>query len=135
MARLIDTSIVVDLDRRGFPFGVLIAEAPDEPMALAAVSASELFVGVHRTTPAERRRKRAAYVEAVIEALPVFPFDLRVARVHARLLARLLDAGQPIGVNDLQIAATALVHGYEILTLNVRDFERVPGLVVRRPSW
>ena len=105
------------------------------PGALWAITASELLVGVHRTTPIERRRRREAYVEAVLEELVVVPFDLVVARVHARLLARLLDAGQAIGVNDLQIAATALAHGYDLLTLNLRDFERVPGIVVRRPSW
>ena len=67
--------------------------------------------------------------------MPVIPFDLPAARIHGRLLARLLDAGQAIGAYDLMIAATALTHGYDVLTLNLRDFERVPGLVVRRPEW
>ena len=135
MARLIDSSVVIALHRRGLPLRVLAAEAPDDPMAVAAGTASELLVGVHRTVPIERRRSREAYVVAVLGELAVLPFDLVVARVHAQLLARLLDAGQPIGVNDLQIAATALAYRYELLTLNLRDFERVPGLVVRQPGW
>ena len=67
--------------------------------------------------------------------MPVLPFDLLVARVHARVSAQLLDAGRLIGAHDLLIAATALAHGYAVLTQNLRDFRRVPGLDVRQPSW
>ncbi len=55
-----------------------------------------------------------------------------VARVHARLVADLTAAGRLIGPNDVMIAATAVAHGYGLLTLNVREFARVPGLDVRR---
>jgi tRNA(fMet)-specific endonuclease VapC len=40
-----------------------------------------------------------------------------------------------IGLHDIEVAATALTHGYGVLTDNVRDFERVPGLIVRQPVW
>ena len=40
-----------------------------------------------------------------------------------------------IGAHDLQIAATALAWGYAVLTDNLRDFHRVPGLEVRQPIW
>jgi hypothetical protein len=51
-----------------------------------------------------------------------------VARTHARLWAQ-LAAGTPVGAHDLLIAATALAHGYAVLTDDPRDFGRVPGLV------
>ena len=44
-------------------------------------------------------------------------------------------AGQTTGAHDLLIAATALAHGYGVMTDNIRDFERVPGLEVRQPDW
>jgi predicted nucleic acid-binding protein len=47
----------------------------------------------------------------------------------------LAAAGQLIGDRDLLIAATALTHGYDLLTNNLRDFARVPGLRVRQPTW
>ena len=135
MARLIDATVFIELERRGQPLSVLEAAIPGEAVALAAITASELLAGVHRAVPSERRRRREAFVETVLAQFPVFPFDLRVARLHALVLAELTAAGQLIGLNDLMIATTALVYGYEILTLNVREFERVPGLVVRRPDW
>jgi tRNA(fMet)-specific endonuclease VapC len=97
---------------------------------LAAITASELLTGVHRADTPERALRREAYVESILEAVPVLPFDLRVARVHARLSAELARSGRRIGAHDLEIAATALAHGQPVLTANPRDFARVPGLAV-----
>jgi predicted nucleic acid-binding protein len=44
-------------------------------------------------------------------------------------------AGNLIAPHDLMIGATALLHGYDVLTHNVRDFDRLPGLKVRLPGW
>lgn len=74
-------------------------------------------------------------MEAVLESIPVLPFDLRVARVHAEIWAVLAATGQGIGSNDMIIASTALAHGYSVITDNIRDFNRVPGLEIRQPDW
>ena len=107
----------------------------DEPVALAAVTASELLVGVHRADSRVRRLTREEFVEGVIEIFPVLPFNLRVARVHAEIWAELTSTGSTIGFIDMIIASTALAHGYSVLTDNIRDFNRVPGLEVRQPDW
>lgn len=52
-----------------------------------------------------------------------------------RVWARLATSGQIIGVHDLLIAATALANGYDVLTDNVREFQRVSDLTVRRHAW
>lgn len=115
--------------------GILLEDSPNERFALSSVPASELLVGVRRTALGERQRRRAAFVASVLSEMTVLPFDLVAARVHAGLLADLLAVGRPIGASDLFIAATALAHGYDVLTFNVREFARVPGLVVHRPEW
>lgn len=135
MARLIDSSVFIDLERRGQQLSALEATIPEEAVALAAITGSELLAGVFRAVPSPRRRRREAFVETVLEAFPVLPFGLAVARVHAQLVADLPAVGQLIGPNDLLIAATALAHGHELLTLHVREFARVPGLTVSRPDW
>ena len=61
-------------------------------------------------------------VKTILGLVPVIPFDLIVARTHARIWAELAAADQPIGAHDLLIAATALAHGYAVLTVNVQDF-------------
>lgn len=105
------------------------------PIVLAAVTASELLVGVHRADSPIRRLTRGDFVGGILDLFPVIPFDLRVARVHADLGAALTATGSTIGAIDLMIAATALAHGYTVLTDNPRDFNRVPGLDLRRPDW
>jgi predicted nucleic acid-binding protein len=57
------------------------------------------------------------------------PFDLEVARVHAQLMAA-LPRNETIGAHDIQIAATALSHGFSVLTGNGRDFRKLAGVSV-----
>lgn len=132
---LIDTSVFIDLERRGLGLEALATALPDEPVALAAITASELLVGVHRAEDASRRERRSAFVERLLGLVPALPFDLEAARVHARLLADLQREGTPIGAHDLLIAATAIARGAAVWTGNLRDFGQVPGLEVRVPSF
>ncbi|MGH2543510.1 MAG: PIN domain-containing protein, partial [Ardenticatenaceae bacterium] len=112
MGQLIDSSIFIALERRGQSLRTLARAAPPEPIALASITASELLMGVHRADTAARRVRRAAFVEAILTRVPVLPFDLQVARVHAQIGAELAAVGQPIGAHELIIAATALAYGY-----------------------
>ncbi len=135
MAYLIDANIIIGMERRGRTLSDLAALVPDEPIAVASITASELLVGIHRADTPERRLRRERFVEAFLSRVPAIPFDLVVARVHARLWAELAEAGQLIGPHDLLIAATAVAHGYAVLTENVREFSRIPSLGVHQPSW
>lgn len=66
--------------------------------------------------------------ERVLAAVTPLPFDILVARVYGQLRAHLEDEGAPLAEVDLQIAATAIHHGLELVTGNLRHFERIPGL-------
>jgi tRNA(fMet)-specific endonuclease VapC len=131
MAQLIDTSVFIAEERRGIPVPDLLDRLADPIVALAAVTASELLVGVLLASPQYRRDAREAYVERILASIPAIPFDLDIARVHARLAAEMMRSGVQIGAHDLQIAATAVALGYQVLTANVRDFRRVPNLEVQ----
>ena len=117
------------------PFRTITRALPAERFAISSVTAAELLVGVDRANSPQLREQRVRIVERVLSDLPVLPYDLPVARIHARLWAQLAMAGTIIGDRDLMIAATALTHGYDVLTHNVRHFARVPGLVVWQPDW
>ena len=135
MAVLIDSSVFISAERRGLKPTDLLDVLPNEPSAIATISVSELLFGVHRADTARRRDRRSAFVEAVLASFEVLPFDLQTARFHAQLGSDLMSLGRPIGNHDRIIAATALARGYDVLTDNVREFDQVPGLVVRRPDW
>jgi tRNA(fMet)-specific endonuclease VapC len=135
MAQLIDSSVLIAMERRGLQIDQIDHISRDPDGFVASITASELLVGVFRSDTAERRENREKFVEDVLRAFTVISFDLEGARRHARLTADLSASGVTIGSHDLIIAATALDLGYSVLTENVRDFDRVPGLVVNRPSW
>jgi tRNA(fMet)-specific endonuclease VapC len=56
--------------------------------------------------------------------------DVTTARAHAQVWAELAATGQMIGVHDLWLVATCIAHGLTMVTANVREFARVPGLAV-----
>ena len=130
MGVVLDTSVLIAAERGRLDMAALLAAAGEEPVVLAAVVASELLHGVERATAGEIKERRHAYVEWVLTIVPVVPFGLEEARVHARLWAHLAAKGQMIGPHDMLIAATALAAGFRLATLNRKEFKRVPGLVL-----
>jgi tRNA(fMet)-specific endonuclease VapC len=127
MALLIDTSVLIDAERRERS---LSSSLGDEDRAISVITASELLHGVHRTSDGAARTRRAAFVEGLLSAVEALPITTAVARMHAEIWTELKNDGDLIGAHDLWIAATALSQGMAIATANVRDFERVPGLSV-----
>ena len=129
MGLILDSSTLISAERGLFDMeGFIEAEAPMAPLYISSVTASELLHGIHRATTRSRKAKRKAFVEALIEATPVLPFDLPCARRHAELWAALEKKGQRIGPHDMLIAATCLRFGHRLATLNEREFSRVKGL-------
>jgi tRNA(fMet)-specific endonuclease VapC len=127
---LIDASILIEVERGRLELEPHVAQRPDEAFFLSVVTASELLHGVHRAVQAEVRTKRAAFVEGILERFPLLPVDLATARAHAQVWAELMAAGKMIGPHDLWLAATCIAHGLTMVTANVREFARVPGLQV-----
>jgi tRNA(fMet)-specific endonuclease VapC len=123
-----DEALVAVLER------LVRALGGDEEVGMSVITASELLHGVHRAKNADVLARREAFVEAVIEAFPPMPFDLRCARVHARLWAHLAAAGSDIGAHDRIVAATALAYGWRVATANLRHYAGVPGLEVLAPD-
>ena len=93
MGTLIDTSVLIAAERGMLDLAHLTGVRNEEEIAIAAITASELLHGVHRLRGAVARTRAERFVEHLLDAIPVVPFDLDVARVHARLDAELSAAG------------------------------------------
>ena len=132
MGTLIDTSVLIALERGRIDLDLLGNEEDDEVLAIAAITASDLLHGVHRVAGAVARTRAERFVERVLSSIPVIAFDLDVARVHARLDAELSAAGRAVGDADLMIAATAVWLDYRVATRDLRSFPRINGLEVVR---
>lgn len=129
MARLIlDTTVFIDAERRGRQLNRLIADEDD--VAIAAVTAAELLVGVELADDA-RRATRSAFVRSVLETVPIEDYDVQVARVHATLLAHVRRTGKPRGAHCLIIAATAAARDRIVVSSDSTAFADLPGVPVR----
>jgi tRNA(fMet)-specific endonuclease VapC len=127
LAVLIDTSVLVNVERRGVSLERALGE---RDRAISVITASELLHGVHRAMDDRIRTRRQAFVEHLISAIEPLPITTSVARAHAEIWAGLERGGEVIGAHDMWIAATAVSHGMEVATANAIEFERVPGLAV-----
>jgi tRNA(fMet)-specific endonuclease VapC len=129
MGLILDTCVIIQAEKKATSIN-FDQWTSYENAYLTAITISELLVGVHRADSEARRIRRSAFVEAIINQIPVIDFTAEVARIHAEIYSYLLDKKQLIGAHDLIIAATALAHGCSLLTNNTREFKRIPGLNV-----
>jgi tRNA(fMet)-specific endonuclease VapC len=96
-------------------------------LAVPAIVAYELETGTLKSRdPSARRRD----LNRILSSMTVLPFDQRVAEVSARVRFDLERAGRKIGPLDTLIAGTVLANGATLVTHNVAEFSRVPGLRV-----
>lgn len=96
-------------------------------IALSSIVEYELLVGIEKSPSPARRRRQLTVLREVVTYLP---FGDEEAKQASRLRAKLERAGTPIGPYDVLIAATALAQGATLVTHNVSEFSRVPGLQV-----
>lgn len=131
MGTVIDSSVLIAAQRGQLDLARALDEHRAETFSISAVTASELLHGVHRVSR-PRRPATEAFVELLLQHLPVLPFDLLSARVHARLWADLAANGRMVGERDLLIAATALARDCRVISRDERSFPRIPGLRFER---
>ena len=134
MGLLIDSTLFIHAERTGHTPEQLVADLAhrfgEVELALSVMSAGELFHGCWRADTPSRRARREEFVEAILAAVPVVPLTLPIMRVFGEIDAQSTKHGQRLPTSDLLIACTALSRGDEIVTGNMRHFDRVPGLVV-----
>jgi predicted nucleic acid-binding protein len=136
MGLVIDTNVFIDAENGRFDLTALNDYTEYGEAFISAITVSELLTGVHMAKNTAIRIKRSAFVDAVLSGVPALDFTEEVARTYAELYAHFLKKRtKPSStVHDLQIAATAITYGYAVLTSNVNDFKKVPGLIVECPK-
>jgi tRNA(fMet)-specific endonuclease VapC len=107
----------------------LLATAPTE-IVIPAISVYEIETGIAKSREPGKRRKRRKQFDQLLELVAVLPFDRAAANHAAAVRAVLEDTGQPIGPLDTLIAGTVLAHNATLVTRNLREFERVPKLLL-----
>jgi len=124
---LLDTNIVSDLVRH--PQGRIackIAQTGEELVCTSIVVACELRFGAAKKGSARLTQQ----LEAILGPMLILPLEPDADRHYGALRAHLERIGQIIGANDMLIAAQALAHDLTLVTDNLGEFKRVPGLKI-----
>lgn len=99
-------------------------------MAISVITLAELLHGAEKSS---QPSSNLAVVEDFCSRLEVLPYTAKAAQHYGLIRTSLERSGQPIGVNDLHIAAHARSEGLIVVTNNTREFARVPALQVE--NW
>jgi tRNA(fMet)-specific endonuclease VapC len=125
LSYLLDTNIVIYVLKRR-PVEVLSTfNTNASRMAISSVTLAELFHGAEKSS---RVSENLAAIEDFCSRLAVLPYGPKAAQHYGAIRAALEKLGQPIGVNDMHIAAHARSEGLVLVTNNMGEFARVPAL-------
>jgi tRNA(fMet)-specific endonuclease VapC len=124
--------VLVDAERAGVRALEGLIEDEDD-VAIAAVTVAELVVGVELADE-RRKEQRRAFVDAVLNAVSIEPYEIDVARAHGVLLAHTQRTGRPRGAHDLIIAATARARKRAVLSPDHDGFADLPEVLLRSPT-
>jgi tRNA(fMet)-specific endonuclease VapC len=108
---------------------VLPADA-DADVAISAITAAELLVGVDLANDRHRRRQETL-VEGILGRVEILAYDLDVASHQVSLVGHARGVGEPRGAYDLQIAATARATDRTLITTDASAFADLPGVTLR----
>ena len=127
-AYLFDTDAISELlrPRPLDPYVEWLKAVPRDAQFTSAVTVGELFKGAYRSAVRERHLENIE--KRVLPAVTVLPFDISAARVFGMIRADLERSGNVLPDADLQVAATAVYHDLELVTGNIRHFQRIPNL-------
>ena len=101
-----------------------------EQLCISSITLGELHYGAEKSA---RRVENLTAIEHFVARLDVLPFDTKAAAHYGQLRAELVRAGTPCGPHDMQIGGHARSEGLIVVTNNLREFGRMPG--IRAENW
>lgn len=131
MKLMLDTNVCIYVIKE-HPASVLerFASHPVGDIGISVITLAELEYGVAKSSRPARNREA---LDQFIAPLEVAVFDRPATTAYGRLRTTLEKKGQPIGSIDLLIAAHAISLDVRLVTHDVKEFGRVPGL--RMEDW
>ena len=128
---LLDTNVCIRVVNATAPLLLNRLKREDQSsIAICSVVKAELYYGAARSNDPTKAR---AEQDKFLQNMHSLPFDDPAAEIAGQVRAELAQRGTPNGMNDLLIASIALAHDVALVTHNVAEFARVPGL--RIEDW
>ncbi len=130
----LDSSVIIAAERRGRTVREILEQVKavqgEIEIGLSVVTIAELVHGAYRTKTQAQQQRRLEFIERLSSDVPVHPVTLDIARLAGQIEGQQEAMGIQFAFEDLLIGATALHLGCEVATVNLRDFQRIPGLSV-----
>jgi len=128
---LLDTNICAYLMKGTFPaLSRKVLTVDPAELAVSSVTVFELYYGAAKSGWGEKSMQR---LRVFLSSFQVLPFSEGDAIAAGQIRAELRKQGRPIGSYDVQIAAQGVAGGLKVVTHNVSEFARVPG--IRLEDW
>lgn len=127
---LLDTNIVIYVIKQRPLAALATFNRHAGHMAISSITVAEL---VHGAEKSQFPARNLNVVDDFCSRLVVLPYTLEAAYHYGSIRAALEQNGQTIGVNDLHLAGHARSQGLTLVSNNLREFERVPGLLLE--NW
>jgi predicted nucleic acid-binding protein len=134
MGLILDSTVIVAAERAGQNAHRLMTSIDqritETQIGVSVVTLIELAHGAARANSPERASRRRAFLDELLAAIPIYPVTAPIALRAGMIDGETQTRGVRIPLPDLLIGVIALELGYRVATLNLRDFERIPGLKV-----
>lgn len=128
MKYLLDTNVCINAMRQRLSiFTQRFLAVPDRDKVICSIVRAELYYGAYKS---KWPQNSIIDLQGFLQPYPNLDFDLSASQVCGEIRADLARKGTPIGPNDVQIAAIALVNGLTLVTHNTREFSRVQNLTL-----
>lgn len=130
LSYMLDTNICIHVMKTYPPEVRETFNALAEQLCISSITLGELHYGAEKSA---RRAENLAAIEHFVARLDILPFGRKAAAHYGQIRAELERAGTPCGPHDMQIGAHARSEGLVVVTNNMREFARMPG--VRVENW
>jgi predicted nucleic acid-binding protein len=131
---ILDSSVIIAAERKRQTVEDLLTSIEqafgEVEIAISAVTLAELVHGVARANIPEIRIARRAFIDELKKHVPVHPVTDSTAEIAGQISGEQAAKGITLPADDLLIGASAIEQGYAVATLNVRHFQKIPGLQV-----
>ena len=138
MGLILDSCILIEAERKGLTVLAMLEQLKalygGAEIGLSVVTIAELTHGAYRAKEEARKLRRLAFIDRLCQDIPVYPVTLEIARTVGRIEGQQAALGFKLAFEDLAIGVTALQLGFEIVTLNDKDFRHIPGLRIVNPA-
>ena len=133
---VLDSSVIIEAERKRQTVEELLIAIHQSfgeiEITISAVSLAELAHGIARANTAEIRQQRRAFIDELKKHVPVHPVTDETGEIAGSISGEQAVKGINVPIGDLLIGASAMQQGYAVATLNLRHFEKIPGLTIAK---